>query len=258
MDWKVSWGYSAEDYSYNKHLFRLTSLRDPYCDLSYKIHTVCFWCLFWNTSFFSHLRGKSCRTLFLTRMPFSLTMCWRSAYSWSRESEPAICNSASESSKSGSACGSNLFLYLFYFLCLLSSFCFIQLASYHLFSVPHFLASVLIFSHNASSHAVCHVDVCLTLRRLRATCPLLKRRCEKLPFPLCSGSGSSQPPVIILFSYLLPHIITPRTNTAVWHSQSHCHFFSPNQSLICHITSPSCLSFKADKYMFINSVYVQH
>lgn len=185
-------------------------------------------------------------------------MCWRSAYSWSRESEPAICNSASESSKSGSVCGSNLFLYLFPFSLPSLLFLFHPISILSPFSVPHFLASVLIFSHNASSHAVCHVDVCLTLRRLRATCPLLKQHCEKLPFPPCSGSGSSQPPEIILFSYLLPRIITQRTNTAVWHSQSHCHFLSPNQSSICHITSPSCFSFKADKYMFINSVYVQH
>lgn len=207
---------------------------------------------------FGHLRGKSCRTLFLTQMLFPLMMCWRSAYSWSRESEPAICNSASESSKSGSACGSNLFLYLFPFSLPSLLLLFHPISILSPFSVPHFLASVLIFSHDASLHAVCHVDVCLTLRRLRATCPLLKQRCEKLPLPLCSGSGSSQPPVIILFSYLLPCIITPRTNTAVWHSQSHCHFLSPNQSSICHITSPSCFSFKADKYMFINSVYVQH
>lgn len=245
------YSYSAEDCTYNKPLFKFTLIYPL-------IQTVWFWCLFQNASFFDTW-GESHADHFSWHKCCFLWWCVEGRLTHGRANQSLPSATLHLKARSLVLCAAVISSSTFFhFLCLLSSFCFIQLASYHLFRSPISLPPC---SFSPTMH---HRTLCVMLMSV-SRCGGCEQRvlfwnstvrsCRSL---LAQGQVHLNLQWSFCSLYLLPRIITQRTNTAVWHSQSHCHFLSPNQSSICHITSPSCFSFKADKYMFINSVYVQH
>lgn len=79
--------------------------------------TVCLWPSWGLPPFQRHCVGDSRRALLPPKVPFSTMMCWRLAESRRRQSEPAICNSASVSLERWRKSPATT-LSFFHFLCL--------------------------------------------------------------------------------------------------------------------------------------------